>query len=1027
MEVNRPLRILLVDFLDSYSHNIPAFVRQASLHYDVEVLFHIEPYNALSKDDVAAVTERFDGVVLSPGPGTVDSADDIGDFAPALLAHRPPIPIFGVCLGFQAICKAFGATIERLNMPHHGLVCQILDKHKRPLGRCGTRYHSLQVRMTPESSKNLFTQAIVSNFDDATTYTTVEVAHRDLPFWGVQYHPESVYSTGCDIVVQPFIQAALNRTHQKVILDASLPLSSNSDAYGMLTPDSGYVSDPDTRVSGIGFEPDGFAKESMSSTHKCARLFVDCDITTSERETAQKVLWKRVNARTDCLNLLTNTKDASDDFVLLDSSTKGDWDILASASSARRVCYSIRERKMRQGSFKKPAGSEGKFQEIDASLDEMWEILEEFSKQRTFSGGPSEVPFWGGFLGYFSYELGLAKLGLEPYPSKQSYVPDFDDLQLLWSTETLLYCKATQETCLISLTQDQEWIDRISAIIEGESAFTSPLNLEPTACGHIRHPGENEYIDKICAAQEELKAGNSYEICLTALSEMYLPPSGSNNNPENPQMPQLIARFSNLRRSNPAAFMSLLKLGDVTLLSASPEEFLSFNAETRIAKMKPIKGTLSKKRLDGERVTLEEARKALSHHKTVAENLMIVDLVRNDLSKVSEQVTCPDLLWVEEIETMYQLVSTIQAVVNPGKNAWHLLKSTLPPGSMTGAPKRRSCQILQTLEQNFRGLYSGVVGYIDVRGNCRTSVSIRNAAKYPGESFWRVGAGGAITNLSDPQEEWHERQLKASSISRALTTEFEILETALWDPETSSITHADKHVERLMNSIHFFGFKDPLDQSQVKLSTRLTNLNREGSMQDYLQNKAISQLSGVQRLEPHRLSFKVSSNGDVKIDTVHIPRPDAQSAPIRVRLDPCATNAQKLEPFISYKTTKRDHYVSARDRSEVQGREEVLLFQPTKISSAHGENGVRNDPCSTRPGSPEDLLTEGTYTNVAVFDRMSSRWITPSTGCLKGIQRQILIEEGIIHTGDVKRSDLHVGVQVKLFNSVRGCFEGVIC
>ena len=1012
----KSVRILLVDFLDSYSHNIPAFIRRASFHYDLELLFDIKPYNALSELDVPEVVASFDGVVLSPGPGTVDSTDDLGDFAPALLNHRPPVPVFGVCLGYQAICKAFGATIQRLNMPHHGLISDILDHNGKFLGRCATRYHSLEVCMTKKSLQSLFPQAVAANFDDSASRTLMEVAHRSLPLWGVQYHPESIYSTGCGIVVQPFLQSTLARSSvfeipAPIEVGSTLPVAhANTD---IITNDQLKFGVPDNQS-----KVTHYSREMGNS-------FVNN--IASPQSALFEISWKKIEVEVSLDSLIANQREG-EDFVLLDSSTKGNWDILASTKTAQHFRYSLRNQKLKYGPLKGANSAFPNIEEIDASVDDMWAFLEDYQRRMEYQGGPPDVPFWGGFIGYFSYELGLAGIGIDQYPQEHSSVPEFDDIQLLWSTETLVYNKPKKELYLISLTRDEKWIEDTSLEVGKVAAADQLPETGAPGCGHITHPSKQEYIDKIFAAQEELKAGNSYEICLTALSKMFMPDlepveDGSGSRPSNKDLVRL---FSELKSRNPAEFMSALGMGDVAFLSASPEEFLSFDAETGIAKMKPIKGTLSKKGPNGEKVTIEEARKALGQPKVIAENLMIVDLVRNDLSKVSDHVHCPELLWVEEIETMYQLISTIEAVVKPSENAWHLLKHTLPPGSMTGAPKRRSCQIIQSLEQNFRGLYSGVLGYIDVRGNCRTSVSIRNAAKYRGETHWHVGAGGAITNLSDAVDEWEERQLKARSLSQVLTENFEVLETVLWDHTTQSITHIDRHVDRLLNTIKFFGFKDPVKH--------MSTLTFDGSkmteaLREHVENLINVQLNADQKAKACRISIKIDPNGNSRIETLPIQHPSLPRPPVHVLLDPDATKIQKLESFVYYKTTWRNHYTSARDRAGVKGADEVLLFQPKTLGLAQDHqhsNSLNASTALSQTGRDDDLLAEGSYTNVAVFDEPTATWRTPATGCLPGIQRQILLEEGKLKCGDIQRSSLQPGLRVKLFNSVRGCFDGVI-
>ena len=692
------------------------------------------------------------------------------------------------------------------------------------------------------------------------------------------------------------------------------------------------------------------------------------------------------------------------------------------------------------------------------------------------------MPFWGGFVGYFSYELGLAELGIDPCSSNNKHIPGVDDIQLLWTTETILYHKPTKTLYAISLRHDLSWIDSFLERVRSLSWPSAQEALVPYRKQfEIGHPDERSYIEKVRAAQEEIRAGNSYEICLTATS--LARPSNSSplygRDPDKGRTMSLMTRFRHLRKTTPATFMSLIRLGGIEALSASPEEFLSYDAHSNVALMKPIKGTLPKTDKDGKPIPIEKARKMLHEPKVIAENLMIVDLVRHDLSKVSNKVTCPKLMHVEDIGPMYQLTSTVQAEVDERYTAWDLIRYAMPPGSMTGAPKRRSCEILQRLEQAERGLYSGITGYIDVRGHCKTSVNIRNAVQYPGENLWKIGAGGAITSLSDPSEEWHERQLKASSVCRAFSPCFQVLETILWDPEAMELTYWDEHMARLLQSIRFFNFSVPLMDSQNEevgeacgnvmsgsehngvsgnsilqctatsshsantssnlakgFDDRCNAVNRHHKCKLKRRNEVGAKFSPqlhdwiMRRIEAAnqlelklRLSLTIDASGSPSVTTTPIlrmaePAASPGSGRVALYLDPCATNTVHLDPFITHKTTSRDHYVSARNRVNVKFPNEVLLFRPTQP--------IKSGNHSVVPGNDTDVLTEGSYTNVAFWHTEEQKWCTPVSACLPGIMRQKLLDSGDIIEEDIQRISLVRGTVVKLFNSVRGVFEGVI-
>ena len=211
----------------------------------------------------------------------------------------------------------------------------------------------------------------------------------------------------------------------------------------------------------------------------------------------------------------------------------------------------------------------------------------------------------------------------------------------------------------------------------------------------------------------------------------------------------------------------------IQIVGSSPERFFSWT-RSGACQFRPIKGTV-KKTPTTTRAMAEELLKA---PKEQAENLMIVDLIRHDLSGVQgvTDIHVPRLMVVEEYATVYQLVSVIAGTLDPEtpttKTGLHVLAASLPPGSMTGAPKKRSCALLTEIEgQRPRGLYSGVLGYLDVGGGGDFSVVIRTAFKYGGgavggeeDGDWQIGAGGAVTVLSDAEAEWEEMLTKRESL-----------------------------------------------------------------------------------------------------------------------------------------------------------------------------------------------------------------------------------------------------------------------
>ena len=269
--------------------------------------------------------------------------------------------------------------------------------------------------------------------------------------------------------------------------------------------------------------------------------------------------------------------------------------------------------------------------------------------------------------------------------------------------------------------------------------------------------GRAQYLADIERSQAELAAGESYEVCLT-------------DQISTDASPDPFALYRRLRRSNPSPFAAFLRFGDTAIVSSSPERFLSV-ARDGAVQARPIKGTISRAEDPAE----DAARRTelATDEKTRAEHLMIVDLLRNDLGRVSEidSVRVPDLMVVEPYATVHQVVSTVTGQLEAGRSPVECVRNCFPGGSMTGAPKERTMEIIDELEDEARGVYSGAIGYFGVDGSVDLSIVIRTIVIRPGRTT--IGAGGAIVMQSDPEEEFDEILLKArapmSAIAKTVT------------------------------------------------------------------------------------------------------------------------------------------------------------------------------------------------------------------------------------------------------------------
>ncbi|CAO3599940.1 unnamed protein product [Absidia cylindrospora] len=328
-----------------------------------------------------------------------------------------------------------------------------------------------------------------------------------------------------------------------------------------------------------------------------------------------------------------------------------------------------------------------------------------------------------------------------------------------------------------------------SSLLEQDAPVGSDLFT-----ANVQH---DAYLDSIQKCVQQIKEGESYEICLTTRFRLELPSDdddayGNVTDDGDLGIDNLWKLYTHhLRKNNPAPFSALLHfpggrdLPPFGLLSSSPERFLKVGGG--VAEMKPIKGTMARALqcqcpphecdfgLYCEQLKAKEEFKRKQclweDVKERAENLMIVDLIRNDLAQVCDpsSVQVPKLMHVETYEKVHHLVSTVRGTLQPHINCVDALKKCFPPGSMTGAPKLRSVQLLDQLEhQKRRGVYSGCLGYLSLAGNADFNVVIRTAVatmKSSGKVELSVGGGGAITFLSDPEQEWKETLLKTKSVA----------------------------------------------------------------------------------------------------------------------------------------------------------------------------------------------------------------------------------------------------------------------
>ncbi|PBC35273.1 aminodeoxychorismate synthase, component I [Rhodococcus sp. ACS1] len=368
-------------------------------------------------------------------------------------------------------------------------------------------------------------------------------------------------------------------------------------------------------------------------------------------------------------------------------------------------------------------------------------------------------PFDLGYVGYLGYELKAEADG------NAQHSADTPDAALVFADRAVVIDHADGSCYLLALSEqahdpdNRDWMRRTARVIYRMPVTTDEAHparplirsaADPRMT--LRHNRET-YLSKIRTCLENIRVGETYEVCLTnhAQIDVEIDP---------------VQTFAYLRSLTPVPYAALLRFDAADILSASPERFLRVGTD-RVVESKPIKGT----RPRGATAAADDALRQdlLTSEKDRAENLMIVDLVRNDLSRVCTpgSVHVPRLFDVETYAPVHQLVSTVRGTLRSDATAVGCVRACFPGGSMTGAPKIRTMEIIDRLEEGPRGVYSGALGWLSINGTADLSIVIRTMVSRHGTVSF--GIGGAIVALSDPDEEFTETLVKAAAMRRALT------------------------------------------------------------------------------------------------------------------------------------------------------------------------------------------------------------------------------------------------------------------
>jgi para-aminobenzoate synthetase len=643
-------------------------------------------------------------IVLSPGPGSPGNLRDTGISAGLLASAQ--VPVLGVCLGHQIIAHASGATVTRAAHPAHGTVSAV-RLARDPL------FAGLPDVIDVVRYHSLAVQTplppdlrAIATAEDGTL---MALRHANRPLWGVQFHPEAVCTQYGARLIRNFCD-----------LPAPRPPG------GPTPPRGGGERRPAPRP--------GPAPAPRPVRLHLAQREIACK---ADPQTMYEALYRR--------------RPAS---FWLDTSAVRDahgWSFLGAPQGARDHLLTAR------GTLVTRTGADGTA--TTRQVASVWTHLRDLLARHSVEGA-AHSPFRGGYLGYLGYGLPTATIAAA---RRAERTPDLA-LQFVTRWIAVEHASGRVFACAAHTAQERDqalaWLDETGRALETLDAPAPRDRPEaPVAAADLEAAlaasaldTRARYEDKVRACIEKIRQGESYEVCLTTGFE-------------GPALRDPFGVYRTLRAVNPAPYAAYLDFGGFQLLSSSPERFLRVGTDRRV-ETRPIKGTSPRDADPGRdaRAAADLARDP----KTRAENMMIVDLLRNDLNRVCEvgTVAVDALMQVETHPTVHQLVSTISGRLAPGRGPLDAVESCFPGGSMTGAPKLRTMEIISGLESHPRGAYAGALGMFSLDGYTDLCIVIRSIVNDPRR--WFVGAGGAVLIGSDPAAEYAEMIHKAAPCISAI-------------------------------------------------------------------------------------------------------------------------------------------------------------------------------------------------------------------------------------------------------------------
>jgi para-aminobenzoate synthetase/4-amino-4-deoxychorismate lyase len=460
------------------------------------------------------------------------------------------------------------------------------------------------------------------------------------------------------------------------------------------------------------------------------------------------------------------------------------------------------------------------------------------------------------------------------------------------------------------------------------------------------------YRNAVDSVQQAIAAGETYQCNLT----MHLRCRFSGD----------AERFyDDLIHAQRCRYGTYIDLGRHAILSASPELFFEWSGDRLTTR--PMKGTARRGRTTREDEDLAAA--LLSSPKERAENVIVVDLLRNDLGKIAQTGTVhvPQLLNLERYETVWQLTSDVVGTTRSDVALLDVFRALFPCGSVTGAPKAATMRLIRDTEAGPRGIYCGAIGLVAPNGGpyrARFSVAIRTAVIDRQTGRCEYGVGSGITWDSDAQLEYAELQAK-TAIFRRRPREFELLETMAYLPATG-VRNLERHLRRLSESARYFGFPVDVDAAREHV------------------------LAAVSGAVHSTVRLRLTRVGRTHVDVLAPPTPTRHPVVLEVDRNPVDSS----QPWLAHKTTHRGLFAEAAARHPAA--DDVVLVN---------ELG---------------RITQTTIANIAV--RQDSRWLTPpvADGCLPGVERARLIDAGVLAERPLTPADLAAASEIALVSSLRG-------